>query len=63
MKNNKALSIAILLEAVAGSASGQEVSVVAIDLITAWGWRGREKLIVLLLDEELVSLANLEPQY
>ena len=37
MKNNKALSIAILLEAVAGSASGQEVSVVAIDLITAWG--------------------------
>ena len=47
MKNNKALSIAILLEAVAGSASGQEVSVVAIDLITAWGRRGREKLIVL----------------
>lgn len=63
MKNNKALSIAILLEAVAGSASGQKVSVVAIDLITAWGRRGREKLIVLLLDEELVSLANLEPEY
>lgn len=43
MKNNKALSIAILLETVAGSDPGQEVRVVAIDLITALGRKGGRK--------------------
>lgn len=50
MKNNKALSNAIFIVAVAGSAPGQEVRVVAIDLITALGRKGGEKLLVLLLD-------------
>lgn len=43
MTNNKALSIAVLLEAVAGSAPGQEGSIVGIDLIIALGRkRGRK---------------------
>lgn len=50
MTNNKALSIAILLEAVAGSAPGQEASIVGIDLIIALGRKGGGKLFVLLLD-------------
>lgn len=45
MKNNKDLSIAILLVAVAGSAPGQEVRVVAIDLITALGRKDGGKLL------------------
>jgi hypothetical protein len=48
--NNKALSIAVLLEAVAGSAPGQEGSIVGIDLIIALGRKGGEKLFILLLD-------------
>lgn len=63
MKNNKALSIAILLEAVAGSASGQESQCCGYWFNYSLGQERREKLIVLLLDEELVSLANLEPEY
>lgn len=63
MKNNKALSIAILLVAVTDSAPGQEVRVVAIDLITALGRKEGGKLLVLLLDKEPVSVTNLEPEY
>lgn len=40
MTNNKALSIAIFLVAVAASAPGQEARIVAIDLITALGRKG-----------------------
>lgn len=45
MENNKALSIAILLVTVAGSASGQEVSLVAIDLIKLCEGEGEKSFL------------------
>ena len=60
--NNKALNIAILLEAVAGSAPSQEARIVGIDLIITLGREGEGKLFVMLLDYELVPPTNLNPE-
>lgn len=62
MKNNKALSIAILLVAVAGAAPGHEVRVVAVDLITVLGRKEGGKFLIPLLDYEPVAMTILETE-
>lgn len=63
MKNNKALSIAILLAAVADSTPGQNVRVVAIDLIKALERKELRKASFITVRSGNSCMTNLETDY